>query len=68
MKEIWKDIEGYEGLYQVSNRGTIKSLERTIEIDRKEKTFRRVYPEIIRKQEKNKYRIYDSKFIQKWQE
>ncbi len=28
-KEIWKDIEGYEGLYQVSNFGRIKSLKRT---------------------------------------
>lgn len=28
MEEIWKDIEGYEGLYQVSNMGRIKSLER----------------------------------------
>ena len=27
-KEIWKDIEGYEGIYQVSNLGRIKSLER----------------------------------------
>lgn len=26
MKEVWKDIEGYEGLYQVSNFGRIKSL------------------------------------------
>lgn len=25
-KEIWKDIENYEGLYQVSNYGRIKSL------------------------------------------
>ena len=24
--EIWKDIEGFEGLYQVSNRGNVKSL------------------------------------------
>lgn len=28
MEEIWKDIEGYEGLYQVSNLGRVKSLER----------------------------------------
>jgi len=28
MKEIWKDIPGYEGYYQVSNKGNIKSLER----------------------------------------
>lgn len=26
-KEIWKDIKGYEGLYQVSNLGRVKSLE-----------------------------------------
>ena len=25
-EEIWKDIEGYEGLYQVSNMGRVKSL------------------------------------------
>ena len=30
MKEIWKDIEGYEGLYQVSNYGNIKSLSRVV--------------------------------------
>ena len=30
MEEIWKDIEGYEGYYQVSNLGRVKSLERTI--------------------------------------
>lgn len=27
-KEIWKDIEGYEGLYQVSNMGRVRSLDR----------------------------------------
>ncbi len=26
MKEIWKDIKGYEELYQVSNLGTVKVL------------------------------------------
>lgn len=26
MEESWKDIEGYEGLYQVSNLGNVKSL------------------------------------------
>lgn len=30
MCEIWKDIKGYEGHYQVSNMGRIKSLKRTI--------------------------------------
>lgn len=28
MEEIWKDIEGYEGRYQVSNLGRVKSLKR----------------------------------------
>lgn len=26
MEEVWKDIDGYEGLYQVSNIGNVKSL------------------------------------------
>nr|DAO38314.1 MAG TPA: homing endonuclease [Caudoviricetes sp.] len=30
MQEIWKDIEGYEGLYQVSNFGRVKSLDRYV--------------------------------------
>ena len=27
MGEVWKDIEGFEGIYQVSNKGQIKSLD-----------------------------------------
>lgn len=30
MKEIWKDIKGYESLYQVSNLGRVKSLARKV--------------------------------------
>lgn len=26
MQEVWKDIKGYEGLYQISNLGRVKSL------------------------------------------
>ena len=29
-EEIWRDIAGYEGLYQISNMGRIKSLGRTV--------------------------------------
>lgn len=29
--EIWKDIKGFEGLYQVSNLGRVKSVDRYIE-------------------------------------
>lgn len=28
--EIWKDVKGYEGFYQVSNKGRVRSLERYI--------------------------------------
>ena len=28
--EIWKDIPGYEGMYQVSNKGRVKSLTRIV--------------------------------------
>lgn len=29
-QEIWKDIKGYEGLYQVSNLGRVKSVDRMV--------------------------------------
>lgn len=28
MKEVWKDVKGYEGLYQVSSLGRVKSVRR----------------------------------------
>ena len=31
MKEIWKDVQGYEGQYQVSNLGRVKSLKRKLD-------------------------------------
>ena len=37
MEEVWKDIEGYEGLYQVSNLGRVKSLSRIDSLGRKYK-------------------------------
>jgi hypothetical protein len=30
MKEVWKDVVGYEGYYQVSNLGRVRSVDRTI--------------------------------------
>lgn len=30
MREVWKDIKGYDGLYQVSNLGRVKSLDRIV--------------------------------------
>ena len=31
LEEIWKDISDYDGLYQVSNLGRVKSLDRVVE-------------------------------------
>lgn len=31
MQEIWKDVKGYEGFYQVSNLGRVRSLDRFVE-------------------------------------
>lgn len=39
--EIWKDIPGYEGYYQVSNRGRVRSLDRKIYRSDGKKHFRR---------------------------
>ena len=30
MEEVWKDIKGYEGLYQISNNGKIISIKRKL--------------------------------------
>lgn len=32
VKEIWKDITDYEGIYQVSNLGNVRSVDRDIEM------------------------------------
>lgn len=39
MEEIWKDIKGYEGFYQVSNFGNIRSLDRFVYYRNGRKTF-----------------------------
>lgn len=44
MEEEWRDIKGYEGLYQVSNLGRVKTLPREIKrSDRKEIAYKRIY-------------------------
>ena len=32
MREIWKDVKGYEGLYQVSNLGNVKSFKESAKL------------------------------------
>lgn len=45
MKEIWKDIKGYEGKYMVSNQGRVMSLGRNVKFGTH---FRHVEPKILK--------------------
>ena len=49
MKEIWKDIVGYEGLYKVSNKGRIMSCARVVKHPNNEFAKTQTYPERIMK-------------------
>ena len=54
MIEEWKDIEGYEGAYQISNFGRVKSVKRIVEYDNTNQTGkifkgRKICPEKILK-------------------
>ncbi|OEH55920.1 hypothetical protein AQ616_18965 [Oceanobacillus sp. E9] len=48
MYEVWKDVVGYEGLYQVSNKGRIRSLGRLIPHKR---GFRKIKSKTMKLQE-----------------
>lgn len=41
LNEEWRDVKGYEGLYQVSNYGRVKSIERMLCCNIKYNTFRK---------------------------
>lgn len=45
MEEVWKDIRGYEQVYQVSNLGRVKSLERVVDFGR---SYRTVHEMILK--------------------
>ena len=42
--EAWRPVVGYEGLYEVSNTGVVRALERTVVGRNQVTTFNRVYP------------------------
>ena len=43
MKEVWKDIDGYEGLYQISNQGRVKSLARNEKYCKRSETILKTF-------------------------
>lgn len=50
MEEIWKDIPGYEGYYQVSNTGRVRCVERIVPHNQKDGScvMRKLKPRIIK--------------------
>jgi len=46
-EEIWKDIDGFEGRYQISDRGRVKRLERYVLIQHPTKPYYRHLQELI---------------------
>jgi hypothetical protein len=59
MREEWKDIKGYEGLYQVSNYGRIRSLDRYIIYKNGKVIFKRGQFKRIRKDSRDLYMLVD---------
>lgn len=54
MEEIWKDIKGYEGSYQVSNLGRVKSLTRFIKRETEPCSFYTIKERIMKLKENNR--------------
>lgn len=58
MEEIWKDIIGYEGLYQVSNMGRVKALTKTFYSGKKYSIKKTYNEKILRQCVRNKEKGY----------
>lgn len=55
MTEIWKDVKGYEGLYQVSNMGRVRSVARVVTW--KNQQTKSYKSRMMKIREKNGYRV-----------
>ena len=58
--EIWKDIEGYDGIYQVSNLGNVRSVERIVNtpVPKSDEMFKRRVPGVLLNPTRNKQSGY----------
>ena len=64
MDEIWKDIPGYEGKYQASSEGRIKSLEREIHSSNQNGEFDYLLKErILRPGNRGNYQMMNCKAL-----
>lgn len=46
MEEIWKDITGYEGKYQVSDGGNVRSVQRNL-ILKQQTNLKNAHPQVV---------------------
>lgn len=53
MQEFWRDIKGYEGLYQISNFGNVKSVERIV---KRGTNFKPVCERVLKTGDKDGYK------------
>ena len=58
MMEIWKDIKGYEGLYQVSNLGRVKSLKNREKILNPFSDNNYLNVDLFKNRKKKRYKIH----------
>lgn len=56
IKEVWRDIPNYEGLYQISNYGRAKSVERVVKC-KKEGMFQKYQSYILKPDKSTNYPI-----------
>ena len=57
MSEVWKAIEGFEGLYEVSNLGKVKALARSVYSTRTGKLHQRRPEKLLTPNKSNKYAL-----------
>lgn len=64
-KEIWKDINNYDGLYQISNYGRVKSLATRFKIDKvlKSKQTKIKYLSVVLCKDKHQNRKYIHRLV-----
>lgn len=63
MNEIWKDIQGYEGLYQVSNLGRVRSLAKMAGKSPRKETTKHSFPDKVGYIKTNLYKMGEHKQV-----
>lgn len=63
MKEVWKDIKGYEGLYQVSNLGRVKSVKCIVSIKKLTLNKKTGYLQVDLYKKNNRKKLYVHRLV-----